>query len=71
MTQVVIGGIATSKGVESTARAAHEHGYNVILVSDAMTDLNPEAHEATMRFVFPALGEVGTSADVLSFLDNA
>ena len=31
VTSVVIGGIATNIGVESTARAAHEHGYAVVL----------------------------------------
>jgi nicotinamidase-related amidase len=36
VTQIVLGGIATSMGVESTARAAHEHGYHVTLATDAM-----------------------------------
>ncbi|GAA1695328.1 hydrolase [Nonomuraea maheshkhaliensis] len=38
VTQVVLAGIATSIGVESTARAAYEHGYNVALVTDAEGD---------------------------------
>jgi nicotinamidase-related amidase len=68
VTQVVIGGVATSIGVESTARQAHEHGFHVSLVTDAMTDLNPAAHENTISNIFPILGETGTTRDILAFL---
>ena len=40
----MIAGVATSIGVESTARQAHEPGFNVTLAVDAMTDLNADAH---------------------------
>jgi nicotinamidase-related amidase len=69
VTQVVIGGVATSIGVESTARQAHEHGFHVTLVTDAMTDLNPVAHDNTISNIFPMLGETGTTRDILTFLD--
>ena len=68
VTQVVIVGVATSIGVESTARQAHEHGFHVTLVTDAMTDLNPAAHDNTISHIFPMLGETGTTEDVLAFL---
>ena len=68
VTQVVVGGVATSIGVESTARQAHEHGFHVTLVTDAMTDLNPAAHDNTISHIFPMLGETGTTKDVLAFL---
>jgi nicotinamidase-related amidase len=68
VTQVVIGGVATSIGVESTARQAHEHGFHVTLVTDAMTDLNPAAHDNTISNIFPMLGETGTTRDILTFL---
>src|SRR5205807_1326344 len=42
VTQIVLGGIATSLGVESTARSAHDHGYHITLATDAMTDVDPE-----------------------------
>ncbi|MET7728677.1 cysteine hydrolase family protein [Streptomyces mirabilis] len=61
VTQVIITGVATSFGVESTARQAHEHGYHVTLVTDAMTDINLAAHDNSTRHVFPALGETGTT----------
>ena len=38
VTQVFLTGVATSAGVESTARSAYDYGYNVVLVVDAMTD---------------------------------
>ncbi|MET8473081.1 hydrolase [Streptomyces sp. NPDC006422] len=68
ITQVVLTGVATSIGVESTARAAHEHGYHVTLATDAMTDLDPEAHRGSVERIFPRLGETGTTDDVLKLL---
>jgi nicotinamidase-related amidase len=67
-TQIVLAGVATSSGVESTARAAYEHGYNVTFAVDAMTDRSAEAHAYAIEQVFPRFGEVGTSADVLAKL---
>lgn len=68
VTQIVLTGIATSIGVESTARAAHEHGYHVTLATDAMSDLDPEAHRNSVERIFPRLGETGTTAEVLELL---
>ena len=68
VTQVVVCGIATSWGVESTARQAHELGYNVALVVDAMTDMSPEAHEHSVERIFPRIGERATTDDVLAAL---
>ena len=71
VTQVVIVGIATSIGVESTARFAHELGFNVTLAVDAMTDLNADAHNGTVARVFPRLGETGTTQAIVALLDRA
>jgi nicotinamidase-related amidase len=68
VTQVVVCGIATSAGVESTARHAHEYGYNVTLASDAMTDRSIEAHEYVVTQVFPRIGETGTAAEIIELL---
>jgi nicotinamidase-related amidase len=68
ITQIVLTGVATSIGVESSARAAYEHGYHVTLVSDAMTDLHPDAHQNSIERIFPRLGESGTTAEVLELL---
>jgi nicotinamidase-related amidase len=71
VTQIVLTGIATSIGVESTARAAHEHGYNVTLAVDAMTDFSAEAHTNSVERIFPRLGETGTTADIIDLVKNS
>ncbi|MFI9505071.1 hydrolase [Nocardia sp. NPDC052566] len=68
VTQIVLTGIATSIGVESTARAAHEHGYHVTLATDAMTDADAASHEHSVAKIFPRLGETGTTAEILELL---
>jgi len=68
VTQVVVIGVATTMGVESTARQAHELGYHVTLVTDAMTDVSVEAHEGSVGRLFPAIGETGTTDEVLELL---
>ena len=68
VTQVVILGVATSVGVESTARHAHELGYHVTLAVDAMTDMSEEAHHYAITKVFPKLGETGTTQEVIGLL---
>ncbi|MFD5585887.1 hydrolase [Streptomyces sp. NPDC057413] len=68
VTQIVLTGIATSIGVESTARAAHEHGYHVTLATDAMSDMDAEAHAHSVRRIFPRLGETGTTDEILELL---
>ncbi|MEU4681418.1 hydrolase [Micromonospora sp. NPDC023737] len=68
VTQIVLGGIATSIGVESTARAAHEHGYHVTLATDAMTDLDAEGHRNSVERIFPRLGETGTTTEIIELL---
>jgi nicotinamidase-related amidase len=69
VTQVVIAGVATSAGVESTARHAHELGYNVSLATDAMTDMNADAHTNSISRIFPRLGETGTSREIIDLLE--
>ena len=71
VTQVVLAGISTSGGVESTARAAHEHGYHVVLATDAMTDRDAAAHENSLRRIFPRLGETATSDDIVSLPEKS
>src|SRR6202790_4525596 len=63
VTTVVIGGIATNMAVESTARAAHEHGYAVVLAEDATTTFSAEMHAFAFEHIFPLLGRVARSGD--------
>ena len=68
VTQVVVTGVSTSVGVEATARQAYEQGFHVTLALDAMTDVSREAHEYSIRNIFPRLGEAGTTQEILSLL---
>lgn len=68
VTQVVIAGVATGTGVEATARQAYEQGFNVTLAVDAMIDSRPEAHDYSIKNVFPRLGESGTAEDIIQLL---
>ena len=70
VTQVFLAGIATSRGVESTARSAYDYGYNVVFIEDAMTDLDAEAHRHCLEQIFPRLGEMATAEGVLTLLDE-
>ncbi|MDT9693356.1 isochorismatase family protein [Streptomyces sp. P9(2023)] len=58
VTTVVFGGIATNLGVESTARAACDLGYETVFAEDAMTGLTAEEHHASVTLDFPRLGTV-------------
>jgi nicotinamidase-related amidase len=55
---IVLGGIATNFGVESTARSAAELGFSVVLIEDAMTSMSAEAHRFAVEKIFPRLGRV-------------
>ena len=70
VTQVVIAGIATSSGVESTVREAFDLGFNVTLPVDAMTDTSLETHTHAVTAIFPKFGETGSTADVLALLSR-
>jgi len=70
VTQVVLCGVATSIGVESTARFAHELGFNVTFAIDTMTDGFPDAHANSIARIFPRLGETGTAAEIIAMLDG-
>lgn len=65
VTQIFLAGVATSIGVESTARSAFDHGYNIVFVSDAMTDMDGENHRHAVEKMFPRMGEVTTTQEVL------
>ncbi len=68
VTQVFLVGIATSAGVESTARSAADFGYNVVFVVDAMGDRDAEVHRFCVEKIFPKLGETETTENVLKIV---
>ena len=70
VTHIVLGGISTSIGVEGTARAASELGYNITLATDAMTDRVESAHHHSIEIIFPRLGERGTTKEIIEMLNR-
>ncbi|MFG3281908.1 isochorismatase family protein [Streptomyces sp. NPDC048111] len=64
VTTLVFGGIATNLGVESTARAASDHGYELLFVEDAMAALTEDEHRAAVALNFPRLGRVVTASAI-------
>ncbi|MER6559318.1 isochorismatase family protein [Streptomyces sp. NPDC001027] len=64
VTTLVFAGIATNLGVESTARAAGDLGYDLVFVEDAMAALTGPEHDASVKLDFPRLGTVVHAADV-------
>ncbi len=61
---IVLGGIATNIGVESTARQAWEHGYAIVFAEDITSGLSAEHHDFAFKNIFPRLGKVAKAADV-------
>jgi len=61
---LVFGGVATNLGVESTARAAGDLGYDLVFVEDAMAALTAPEHDAAVGLNFPRLGTVVSSTEV-------
>ena len=65
---IVLGGVATNFGVESTARDAYERAYAVVLAEDAMASFTAEAHAFAVMSIFPRLGRVRSVDEVLEAL---
>jgi nicotinamidase-related amidase len=61
---IVLGGVATQIGVESTARQAYEHGYELLIVRDATTSTDSEGHEMSMKHIMPRIGRIVQSGDI-------
>lgn len=65
---IVLCGISTGIGVDTTAREAYQHGYNQIFVEDAMTASIKEEHDYVCKYIFPRIGQIRTSEEVVSLL---
>jgi nicotinamidase-related amidase len=63
---IVLGGVATQIGVESTARQAYEHGYELLIVKDVTTSTVAEGHDMSMKHILPRLGRLVESGDILT-----
>jgi nicotinamidase-related amidase len=70
VTQLFLTGLVTSIGVESTARSGWNYGYNMVFVTDAMTDFDKDASDHTIHKIFPRLGENATTQEVLKSIGD-
>ncbi|MFC4617168.1 hydrolase [Camelliibacillus cellulosilyticus] len=65
---IILTGIATNIGVETTAREAFQHNYQQIFIEDAMTGTSKEEHDHTVKYIFPRIGRVRNTKDILEAL---
>src|ERR1019366_10077220 len=65
---IILCGISTTMGVESTARYAYELGYNQIFVEDAMSARSNEEHVYPVKYIFLRLGLIRNTQEVLKAL---
>jgi nicotinamidase-related amidase len=68
LTTLVLCGIATEYGVESTARDAYERGFEQVFASDAMGALSTQAHEHCLTRIVPRMGCVRDARTVVAAL---
>jgi nicotinamidase-related amidase len=66
LTTIILCGIATEFGVESTARDAYERGYELIFAEDAMTGLSAESHANSITRIFPRIGRVRRTDEIVA-----
>lgn len=67
---IVLCGIATGYGVDTTAREAYQHGYNQVFAIDAMTGLGQEEHDYVLKYIFPKIGRLRTVDEIIDSLSN-
>lgn len=65
---LIMGGIATNMGVESTARDAFDRGYDLVFAEDAMAGISPAAEEFAVKTLFPLMGRVRTTDQIVKAL---
>lgn len=65
---IVLCGISTSIGVDTTAREAYQLGYHQVFVEDAMTAMVKEEHDYVCKTIFPRIGKIRSSDEVISML---
>lgn len=65
---IVLCGISTSIGVDTTAREAYQLGYDQVFAEDAMGASSREEHEFVCKTIFSRIGRIRTSAEAAALL---
>lgn len=63
---IVLCGIATNIGVETTAREAYQYGYNQVFATDAMNAYSEEEHQHTCAYIFPRMGRIRSTEEIVA-----
>ena len=69
ITHVVVGGLMTNFGVESTARDAWQHNYHAVIAEDASSSLSAELHDFAIRNTLPRVAQVRSTAEIIAGLE--
>lgn len=67
---IVLAGVATNFGVESTAREAWQHNYATIIAEDAVTSLGEEMHKFSIEKILPRIARVRSTAEIIGALPS-
>ncbi len=62
---IVLCGVSTGIGVDTTAREAFQHGYNQIFSTDAMAASTKEEHDYVCNHIFPRIGKLRTTEEIV------
>ena len=68
---LIVGGLVTSVGVDTTMRQAQERGYHQVLVEDATAAMSLEEHQYVISIIAPRLSRVRPTDDVLEAIEHA
>ncbi|RDI62498.1 hydrolase [Microvirga subterranea] len=69
VSHLVIGGLMTNFGVESTARDAWQQNYHTIIAEDASSSLSAELHQFAIRNTLPRVSRVRSTAEIIAALE--
>ncbi len=67
---IILCGISTNIGVESTARDAYHRGYNQIFITDAMAASTLGEHECTVKYIFPRIGTRASTDEIVASISH-
>ncbi len=65
---IILGGVATNIGVESTAREAWQHNYSVVIAEDACSSMGSDMHKFSIEKIMPRIARVRSTAEILAAL---
>ncbi|WP_448951894.1 hydrolase [Labrys neptuniae] len=67
---VIVSGIATNFGVESTVRDAFAYNYAAIVAEDATSSFSPEMHRFAIDHVLPRVARIRSSGMIIDAIND-